>query len=116
MRHRKKQNKLGRKKSSRKSMLTNLIASLILYEKINTTRARAKALQPKFEKMISLSKTKSFSNKQKLSVLIRDKNAEKKVREVLSEKYKNRQGGYTRIISLGLRKGDDAKLVQIELV
>lgn len=116
MRHRKKKKSSVARKSSGKATITNLIVALFLYEKISTTKERAKTIKPRAEKLITLCKKGSVASKQRLHTALRNKNAEKKLREVISKKYKDRPGGYTRITSLGLRQGDRAELVQIELV
>ncbi len=116
MRHRKKKKSSVARAASGKATTTNLIVALFLYEKISTTKERAKTIKPEAEKLITLCKKRSVASKQRLHAALRNKNAEKKLREVISKKYKDRQGGYTRITSLGLRKGDRAELVQIELV
>ncbi len=116
MRHAKKGKKLGREKAPRKAMLNNLATSIILYEKIITTEAKAKALRPMVEKLITRSKVKSVHNKQILNKSLKDKKAVQKILDVLGPKYKNRKGGYTRIIKINRRLGDGAQIAQIELV
>ena len=116
MRHRKTTKILDRKKAPRKAMLENLATSLILYEKIKTTEAKAKAVRPLIEKLITRGKTKSVHNKQLLSRVLPDKKAVQKVLDVLGPRYKERKGGYCRIIKIGTRHGDNAAMAQIELV
>ena len=116
MRHRKVTKILDRKKAPRKAMLENLAVSLILYEKIKTTEAKAKALKPLIERLITKSKVKSVHTKQQLNRVLPDKKAVQKALDVLGPRYKERKGGYCRIIKIGPRKGDGALLVQIELV
>ncbi len=116
MRHAKKGKKLGREKAPRKALLNNLATSLILYEKIVTTEAKAKALRPFVEKLITRSKIKSINNKQILNKTLKDKKAVQKILDVLGPKYKERKGGYTRIIKMKRRLGDGALEAQIELV
>jgi large subunit ribosomal protein L17 len=116
MRHRNKNKILDRKKAPRELMLRNLASSLILYEKIKTTKAKAQVLKPFVEKMISSSKDGSLSARRGLIKVLLQKNAIKKTMEVLKDRYKDRHGGYTRIIKLEERKGDGAQIVQIELV
>ena len=116
MRHAKKGKKLGREKAPRKALLNNLATSLILYEKIVTTEAKAKALRPFVEKLITRSKIKSVHNKQILNKTLKDKKAVQKILDVLGPKYKERKGGYTRIIKMKRRLGDGALEAQIELV
>ena len=116
MRHAKKGKKLGREKAPRKALLNNLATSLILYEKIVTTEAKAKALRPFVEKLITRSKIKSVHNKQILNKTLKDKKAVQKILDVLGPKYKERKGGYTRIIKMKRRLGDGSLEAQIELV
>ncbi len=116
MRHRNKNKILDRKKAPRELMLRNMASSLIIYEKIKTTKAKAQAVKPLVEKMISSSKAGDLSARRGLIKVLLQKNAVKKAMEVLGERYKDRNGGYTRIIKLGTRGGDGAEIVQIELV
>lgn len=116
MRHRKKTKVLDRKKAPRKAMLENLAVSIILYEKVKTTEAKAKAVKPLVERLITKGKVKSVHSKQQLTRVLPDKKAVQKVLDVIGPKYKERKGGYTRIIKMGPRKGDGAQVVQIELV
>ena len=116
MRHRKVTKKLDRTKAPRQAMLENLATSLILYEKIKTTEAKAKVVKPMIEKLITKGKVKSVHNKQQLTRVIPDKKAVQKVLDVLGPRYKDRKGGYCRIIKMGTRQGDNASMAQIELV
>jgi len=116
MRHRKKGKILDRKKESRKALLRSLTTSLILFEKIKTTEAKAKALKPIIEKLITKGKKGDLMTRRELSKYLYVNNAVKKVLEDLSPRYKDKKGGYTRIIKLGTRSGDAAKIVQIEFV
>lgn len=116
MRHRKKGKKLSRKIGPRKALERNLIISLISYEKINTTEEKAKFIKPRVEKIITIGKQKNLTSKRRLNQLLTNKKAEKKVREVLSERYKDRAGGYTRILKIGKRLGDGARITRIEFV
>ncbi len=116
MRHRKKGKILDRAKAPREAMLRNLAASLIIYEKVKTTEAKAKALKPFVEPMITKSKSGSLHDRRELHKKLYMENAVKKLMEELGPRYKDRNGGYTRIVKLGTRQGDGAKIVQIELV
>ena len=116
MRHRKKGKILGRKKAPREAMLKNLAASIILYEKVKTTEAKAKAVRPIVERLITVGKTNTLTSRRRLLSQLPVTNATKKLLEELGPKYKERPGGYTRIIKVGARQGDGAKMVQIELV
>ncbi|MFH0840518.1 MAG: 50S ribosomal protein L17 [bacterium] len=116
MRHKVKGTILDRKKGPREMMLRNMASSLLMYEKIKTTEAKAKALQPIVEKLITKSKAGDLTARRALLSKLPQPLAVKKAMEVLGERYKDRDGGYTRITKLGQRQGDGAKMVQIELV
>ena len=116
MRHRNKNKILDRKKGPRELMLRNLASSIILYEKVKTTRAKAAAVRPLVEKLITTSKAGDLNARRNLLEVLLQKNAVLKAMEVLSVRYKERNGGYTRTIKLGNRQGDGAEMVQIELV
>lgn len=116
MRHYKKKITLDRKKGPREALLKNLAASVILYEKIKTTLAKAKAVQPLVEKMITVGKKQNLAARRHLLSFFPTENPVKKIMEDLSPRYANRSGGYTRIIKLGTRQGDGATVAQIELV
>lgn len=116
MRHRNKNKILDREKSPRELMLRNLASSIILYEKVKTTKAKALAVRPLVEKMINSSKAGDLNARRGLIKVLLQKNAVKKAMEVLATRYQDRNGGYTRIVKLGERKGDGATMVQIELV
>jgi large subunit ribosomal protein L17 len=116
MRHRKKGKILDRKVGPRKALLRNLAVSLVLYEKIQTTRAKAKTLRPIVEKLITRGKINNLAARRYLLKYLYKESAAKKVLEDLGPKYKERRGGYTRILNIGRRQGDGAEVVQIELV
>lgn len=116
MRHRVKGKKLDRKKEPRELMLKNLASSVIIYEKVKTTEAKAKAVKPLLEKIITVSVKGGLSGRRRLIRLLPQKMAVRKAVEILSERYKDRRGGYSRIIKLGSRQGDGASIAQIELV
>lgn len=116
MRHQKKKKILDRKKAPREMMLRNLAASILLYEKIKTTQAKAKAVKPLVEKLISISKENNLIAKRKLVEILPQKLAIKKLLEVLGKRYNDKNGGYTRIVKLNTRSGDGAEIVQIELI
>jgi len=115
MQKRKKGRKLSRKKDQRKALLRSLARSLILKEKIKTTEAKAKELAPFVEKHISRAKIDNLQSRRVLFHFF-SKEIVKKLITVLAIKYKERKGGYTRIIKLGPRKSDGAKMAIIELV
>ncbi|MBU1037300.1 50S ribosomal protein L17 [Patescibacteria group bacterium] len=116
MRHRKKKKILDRPKASRQALLKNLACQLILYEKIKTTEAKAKTLRPFVEKIITRSKNNTLANYREILKLLPIKSAVKKSFEVLGPRYKERKGGYLRIVKLNQRQGDAAKMVQIEFI
>ena len=116
MRHRNKNKILDRKKGPRELMLRNLASSILLYEKVKTTKAKAQAVRPLVEKMITASKAGDLNARRGLIKVLLQKNAVKKALEVLGVRYQNRPGGYTRTTKLGVRPGDGAEMVQIELV
>ncbi len=116
MRHRNKNKILDRKKGPRELMLRNLASSILLYEKVKTTKAKAQAVRPLVEKMITSAKAGDLNARRGLIKVLLQKNAVKKAIEVLGVRYKTRPGGYTRTTKLGVRQGDGAEMVQIELV
>lgn len=116
MRHQKKKKVLSRNAKQRKSLTKGLAASLILHEKITTTLAKAKVLRPKVEKIISRSRVDNLANRRLILAVLPTKKAVKKLMEVIGPRYKERRGGYTRIIKTEPRKGDGAKMAIIELV
>ena len=116
MRHRNKGKILDRQKGPREMMLRNLASSILIYEKVKTTEAKAKAVRSLVEKAITVSKKGDLTARRKLIEELPQKIAVKKAMEVLGSRYKDRKGGYTRMIKLGNRQGDGALVVQIELV
>jgi len=108
--------KLGRTSPHRKSMLSNLATSLLRYERITTTLPRAKEVKRVVEKLISKAKKDTLASRREAGKVIRDKEVLKKLFSQISPKFKERSGGYTRILRLGQRKGDNASLALIELV
>lgn len=116
MRHRKIGKVLDRKVGPRRALLKNLAQSLVLYEKIKTTEAKAKVLRPYVERLVSLAKENTLANRRLLLQRLPTENAVRKLLEVLGPRYKSRKGGYTRIMKLGVRMGDRAKISLIEFV
>ena len=121
MRHGDKINNLGRKKAHREALLSNLASQLITYKRIVTTHAKAKALRTFIEPLIT--KTKKVESKEQIMhnhrivfSYLQDKNAVKELFTVIGPKVAARPGGYTRIIKLGIRLGDNAERAMIELV
>lgn len=116
MRHRVKGKILDRKIGPRKALLRNLATSLIIYEKIKTTKAKAKTVKPLVEKLITAAKANDLAARRKLIAVLFHPKAVKKTLEVLGPRYQTRKGGYLRIINLGRRAGDGAQICQIEFV
>lgn len=116
MRHGKKTNHLGRKTAHRKSMLANMACSLIEHKRINTTLAKAKALKQFVEPMITKSKEDTTHNRRIVFSRLRQKEAVVELFRDVAAKVGDRPGGYTRIIKLGNRLGDNAEMAMIELV
>lgn len=97
-------------------MLRNLATSIILYEKVKTTEIKAKAVRPLIEKMIQIGKRKNTTATRKLNKFFLDKNASKKIKEDLVERFGKRKSGYMRMTRLGPRSGDGAPMMQVELI
>ena len=116
MRHKIAGRKLQRKSGHRTALLRNMAAALIKHEQIQTTTAKAKELRPYVEKLITLAKHGGLSNRRLAHARILDEAQEKKLFEVLAERYKGREGGYTRVIKAGFRASDAAPIAIIELV
>ena len=117
MRHRKTRHKLSRDKAHRKALLKNLSRELIEHERIQTSQAKAKAVKPEVERMITLAKRGDLhARRQLLSRLGQDKFMVHKLVEEIAPRYTERPGGYTRIIKLGPRRSDSTEMVLLELV
>lgn len=118
MRHQKKQLHIGKRgKDHKESLLKNLAASVIIYEKVKTTKAKAKAVAPFIDRLINLGKNKDKMNAiREISKLLNHENSSKKILDELVTRYQSANSGYTRIVSIGSRKGDNAPMVQIELI
>lgn len=116
MRHRMGQRKLQRATGHRTALLRNLAASLIKHEQILTGVAKAKELRPYVEKLITLAKKGGLSNRRLADARLKDDAQLAKLFEVLAERYKDRNGGYTRVIKAGFRPSDAAPMAIIELV
>lgn len=108
--------KLGRNTGHRGAMLRNIVTSLLKHERIETTAARAKELNAIAEKMITLGKQGDLAAKRQAMSYLLDEDVVKKLFDTIAPKYADRQGGYTRIMKVGNRRGDAAELVLIELV
>lgn len=117
MRHRISRLRLRHKPAHSRSLLRNLITSVLLYESVRTTKKRAEVAQPLIEKIITSAKTKDARNAiRSINAVVTHVNACKKVMEMLKDRYAKRSSGYTRIVPLGLRHGDGAKMVELSLV
>lgn len=112
----KKGHRLGSDASHQKAMLGNLVASLVAAEYVVTTEARAKALRPHAEKMITKAKKGGVHNQRQVVAFIRDKDMASKLFSEIGPRYASRNGGYLRILKLGPRHGDNAPMARIELV
>jgi len=117
MRHAKQRNKLSRDAAHRRSLLRNLSREVIQHERIKTSQAKAKAVKPKVEKLITLAKRGDLhARRQALSELGQDKFIVHKLFEEIAPRYAERPGGYTRIVKLGPRRSDSTEMVFLELV
>lgn len=116
MRHRKAGKELGRNPSHRRAMLRNMVTSLLKHEQIETTDVKAKAVRPVAEKMITLAKRGDLHARRQALAYIQDKETTHRLFGDLKDRYLERQGGYTRIIKKGVRKGDGAAISIIQLL
>ncbi len=116
MRHNIKNKKLNKTSSHRKAMLMNMSNALIKHEQITTTLAKAKELRRFVEKIVTLGKKGDLLSRRKAVSILQDQKMSKKVFDVFAERYKTRTGGYTRIIKLGNRYGDNAPTAVIEFI
>jgi len=116
MRHRKKTVKLGRSQAHRDALLANQVCSLIEHSRIQTTLAKAKAVRPLAEKMVTLGKKGSVHDRRTAMAVLGQKDAVKKLFSEIAPRSAERKGGYTRIVKLGPRKSDSAPLAIIEWV
>lgn len=116
MRHQKKTVKLGRTAEHRKALLANQVCSLIEHQRIKTTLAKAKAVRPLAEKMVTLGKKNTLHARRTALAVLRQKGAVKKLFDEVAPRTASRSGGYTRIIKLGQRKSDSAAVAFLEWV
>jgi len=116
MRHALSGRKFNRRSGHRRALLANLANSLIRHEQIKTTLPKAKDLRPYVEKLITLGKLGSLHNRRNANAILRDNENVSKLIGTLAERYKDRQGGYVRIVKAGFRHGDNAPMAIIELV
>ncbi|HEU4660176.1 MAG TPA: 50S ribosomal protein L17 [Pseudolabrys sp.] len=116
MRHGKAHRKLGKRPSHRKAMFANMAAALIKHEQIITTLPKAKELRPVVEKLVTLAKKGGLAARRQAIAEMRDVIQVKKLFEVIAPRYKDRNGGYTRVLKAGFRYGDNAPQAVIEFV
>lgn len=116
MRHGIAHRKLNRTQSHRKAMFANMAASLITHEQIVTTLPKAKELKPIMDKLVTLAKKGDLASRRRAMSKVRDEDAVAKLFAVMGERYKDRDGGYTRVLKAGFRHGDNAPRAVIELV
>ncbi len=116
MRHQKKRNRLSLPADSRKALVKSLVTSLLRFEKIETTEARAKAVRPVAEKMITLAKRGDLHARRQVAAVVNDNAVVSKLFDATAAKYKEKNGGYTRLIKTAPRLGDAAPMAVVELV
>tara|TARA_B100000242_G_scaffold251299_1_gene193005 strand:- start:1031 stop:1462 length:432 start_codon:yes stop_codon:yes gene_type:complete len=116
MRHKFGHRKLNRTSEHRKALIKNMLNSLIKYEQITTTLPKAKVLKPQADKIVTLGKKEGLHNKRALISKLQNISSANKVKNTLSKRYKDRKGGYTRIIKAGFRYGDNSPVAIIEFV
>jgi len=116
MRHGHGYRKLNRTHEHRKAMFANMAASLIRHEQIVTTLPKAKELRPFIEKLVTLAKKGDVGSRRIAAARTRDEDMTKKLFDVLGPRYKEREGGYTRVLKAGFRYGDNAPMAVIEFV
>ncbi len=116
MRHRKAGNQLGRNTSHRRAMLRNMVTSLFKYEQIETTDAKAKAVRPIAEKMITLAKRGDLHARRQALSYMQDKEVTHRLFDQLKDRFSSREGGYLRIVKKGSRKGDGASISVVQLL
>ena len=116
MRHKLGHRKLNRTSEHRKALIKNMLNSLIKYEQITTTLPKAKVLKPQADKIVTLGKKDGLHNTRALISKLQNLSLANKVKNTLSKRYKDRKGGYTRIIKAGFRYGDNSPLAIIEFV
>ncbi len=116
MRHRARSRKLGRTPSHRLAMYRNMVTSLLEHERIETTDAKAKEVRRIADRMITLGKKGGLHNRRRALRIIREREVAAKVFDDLAERYREREGGYTRVLKLGNRVGDNAAMSIVELV
>jgi large subunit ribosomal protein L17 len=117
MRHRNHSKRLGKKQDVTQSMLRNMLTSVLLYERVRTTKKRANVVKGLVDRVITIGKTKRTDLAiRQINTMVTDENACRKILEVFKQRYANRRSGFTRITPLGMRGGDGALLCEISLI
>jgi len=116
MKHRVAGKKLARDRSHRQALFKNLLSALILHGEIKTTESKAKVIQRLFEKLVTKSKLKTLHARRTVGIRLNNRRVVNKLVDEVTPQFKNRASGFTRIIRLGKRKGDDAQMVKLALV
>ena len=116
MRHGLAHRKLNKTSSHRKAMFANMAASLITHEQITTTLPKAKEMAPLMDKLITLAKKGDLAARRQAIAKVRDEDAVRKLFDIMGDRYKDRNGGYTRVMKAGFRHGDNAAVAVLELV
>ena len=116
MRHRAQGRKLGRTSAHRKAMFRNQLAALITHERITTTVAKAKELRPQAERMVTLARTPTLANRRRVLEDLSDKEVVQRLFDDIAPRFSDRPGGYTRIVRVGRRRGDNAEMAIIEFI
>ncbi|MCJ7793229.1 MAG: 50S ribosomal protein L17 [Candidatus Marinimicrobia bacterium] len=116
MKHRVAGKKLARDRSHRQALFKNLLSALILHGEIKTTESKAKVIQRLFEKLVTKSKLKTLHARRTVGIHLNNRRVVNKLVDEVTPQFKNRASGFTRIIRLGKRKGDDAQMVRLALV
>ncbi len=116
MRHRNKTKTLGRKAAPRKALIRDLVTALVTYERIEVTAGKARVARPMIEKMITVAKKNTLASRRQLLAYFTTDQPVKKLIDVLAPRFKERNGGYTRMTKMGIRQGDAAETAIIELV
>lgn len=117
MRHKKKGQKLSRDKSQRKALLKSLVSHLFIYEEIRTTLSKAKAIKGLADRLISrVGKTSSLQCQRLIEAFLQNKNAVEKLFQEIGPRFKEKKGGFTRVVRVGKRRGDGAVIAKVELI
>ncbi len=115
MRHKYYRCKLGRTGSHRSAMMANMMSGLIKHRKIQTTISKAKFLRPRIEKLVTMARSKDLATYRRIISILKNVESAKKLQDI-AEEFRERNGGYTRIMRIGNRKGDNSEIALIEFV